>query len=794
MDKQINLAGVQKVNSFSMKNISSFLVIILSFLLPIFFIPSQVFSFLAGKDMVVIFITSLLLVLWVLERIKNKDFSVSKNLMIISAVLVPFSYLLSSLFSGSIRTTILGSGFGVNSFSMILTLFLLMFLVARLFQTKKKIIYLYVSLLFSFILISSFQILRLIFGPEFLSLGVLKTATANFIGTWSELGIFFGLITILSLLTIIFIKGNRAVKIISYISLIGSLFFVALINSFFVWLAIALSSLFLIIYLLLANKTVEQKISRKSLSVISLVIFAISLVFIFAKGPVGNFLPSFFNISNFEVRPSVGSTIDIAQATLSNDPLLGAGPNGFVKQWVANKPFEVNNSQFWNTDFNSGSSFILTTIVDIGLLGFLAWLLFFGMIIYSGVKLLKVSHRDKFNYYLAMSVFLSTVYLWFFSFTTVPGVAILGLSFLFTGVLLSLLYQERIIKIKTISLSEKLGGRIVLFVVIISFSITFIFNGYLFIKKVSASIQAQKSLIALNVEGDIGKSVELMLGATITFRDDLYYRLLSNIDLIQLQAVLNQEDVPEETIREQFQTVFQNAVANAGTAVNIDPRNYQNWMSLSKAYGSVVSLKVEGAYDKAVESYNNARSLNPLNPAIVLSLANLEIANGDIEKAKEYIITSIQMKRNYSEAYYLLSQIELHNNNEAEAIKIIEALAQETPNDPEVFLQLGFYKYNAKNYTEAIPLLERSVSLNQSLVDAVYLLGLSYHGAGEKEKAVEIFDYLSQAIPDDNNLASILDNLKNGRDPLFGIEQQSTAIPTPTTEQIIEDAPSEKVD
>ena len=792
MDKQANLTGVQKTGFSSAKNLSSFLVVILCFLLPVFFIPSQVFSFLAGKDMVLIFISFLLLSFWVFERIKNKDFSISKNLIVISAVLVPFLYLLSSLFSGPIKLTILGSGFGFRSFSMVLTLFLLMFLVARLFRTKKKIIYIYIGLLFSAIFMLFFHVLRLIFGPEFLSMGVLKTTTANLIGSWSELGIFFGLITILSLLTAVFISGNKVIKIISYIALVISLFFVALVNFFLVWLVISLLSLALVIYYLLTNKVSGRKIGRKSISIISLVVFAVSLVFMFAKGPVGGFLPSVFNITNFEVRPSIGGTIDIAQTTLSNDPFLGAGPNGFVKEWVANKPLGINNSQFWNTDFNSGTSFILTTLINIGLLGFFAWILFFGTIIYLGVKLLKRSRQNQFNHYIVMSVFSAVVYLWFFPFVYVPGVTIFGLNFLFTGLLLSLLYQDKIVKIKTISLSGSTMKSLVLIVVVVILWIAYTFNGYLFVKKVNASIQAQKSLIALNVDGDIGKSVELMLSAVESFSDDLYYRLLSNIDLVQLQAVLNQKDVAEETIAEQFQTVFQNAIANAGMAVEIDPSNYQNWMSLSKVYGSVVPLKVEGAYDKAVEAYGNALILNPGNPAIVLSLANLEVANGNIEKATEYIITSIQMKRNYSEAYYLLSQIESSKGNEAEAISIIEALAKETPNDPEVFLQLGFFKYNVGDYKGAIPLLEESVRLNQYLVDAFYLLGLSYSGAGEKDRAVEVFDYLSKGIPDDQNIASILDNIRNDREPLFGIGQQPSEIQA--TGQAVEESASLELD
>jgi len=553
MDEQINLTGVQKTSSFSTKSISSFLVVVLCFLLPIFFIPSQTFSFLAGKEMVLIFITFLLLLLGVFERIRNKDFSFSKNLIVISTILVPFSYLLSSLFSGSIKLTMLGNGFGVNSFTTILTLFLLMFLVANVVQTKKEVIYLYVSLLFSSIFMFLFHVLRLIFGPEFLSMGVLGTTTANLVGTWNELGIFFGLIAILSLLTIVLIKGNKVIKVASYITLVMTLLFVALVNFFSIWLIISILSLALIVYNLLVNKTPEGKIEKKGISMTSVVVFVISLMFIFAKGPVGGFLPSLFNISNFEVRPSVGATVDIAQATLAQDLVLGAGPNEFTKQWAANKPLEINSSQFWNIEFNSGASFVLTTIVNVGLLGFLAWLLFLGTIIYLGVKLFRISHQSKFNHYISVSVFLATVYLWFFSFVYVPSIVIFSLSFIFTGILLSLLYQDKIIKIRKVSFSDSLGKNIVLTVILVGVLLGYSFGGYLFIKKMMASVKFNQGLVAINVNQDFGGGYQSIVNAANKYPTDLYFRSITDLNLMQLQNILNQEDIGEEELQQQFQ-------------------------------------------------------------------------------------------------------------------------------------------------------------------------------------------------------------------------------------------------
>ncbi len=773
MNEQTNLIEIQKNNFFSIKNLVPSLVMVLGFLLPIFFVPLQTVSFAMGKSILLITFVFLLLILWLFERIKNKDFSFSKNLIIISSVLVLLSYFLSSLFSGFVKATLFGYEFGVNSFSMILAFFLLMFFTARFFVEKKKIIYLYIGLLFSSIFLLFFHVLRLIFGPDFLSLGLLGTTTSNLVGAWNELGIFFGLVALLSLLTAVLIKENVVIRVVSWISLAISLFFLVLVNFTSVWWMLSLLSLLLIFYNWLGKRNLGQKIEKKDISIISIIVLVVSLLFIFAKGPIGGFLPSLFNISNMEVRPSLNSTIDVIQSSMVDSPILGVGPNEFVKQWLLSKPIGINNTQFWNIDFNSGTSFILTSLVNVGFLGFLAWLLFFASIVFLGFKLLRVSLRNKFDRYIAWSVFSATIYLWVFSFIYVPGIVVLSLSFLFSGLLLSLFYQEKIVKVEVISLLKNRGKGFIFLVVMAGFLLLSMFGMFLFINKTNASFQAQKSFLALNSEGDLGKSVELMEKAAKNSGYDLYYRLLSNINIFQLQAVLNQTDVAEETVAKQFQTALDSAITNANTAISKDSKNYQNWLSLGNVYRSVVPLKIEGAYDNALKSYSNAIIFNPYNPLIALSLANLEIANGDVEKAKGYLNTSIQMKNNYSDAYYLLSQIELNGGNQEGAVNILKTLTQVTPNDSQAFLQLGALEYNTRDYKEAIASLEQSFNLNPYSVDTIYLLGLSYSETGEREEAVKVFDYLQSLLPNDTSISSILENLRNGKAPLSGLTGQS---------------------
>ncbi|MCK5022025.1 MAG: tetratricopeptide repeat protein [Candidatus Pacebacteria bacterium] len=774
MESENNSNKIHLLTNSLSKKISFFVVIGLALLLPIFVIPSIFFPFLTGKAVILCLAIYILFTIAIIERIKNKYLNVSKNILIIFAGLVPLSYLFSALFSGSIMNEIMGINFETNTFVFILGLFLLMFFVSQFFSPKKDILPLYGVLLTSTFIMMIFHTLRLIFGPNFLSFGgMLNNPTSNLLGTWNELGIFFGLITILSLITAEFLGKNRILKITSYITLTLSLFFVALVNFSLVWISIAGLSLLLIIYKLFINKPKSGlSFNKKRLPIISLIVFSLALLFFFTKGSIGSYLPSFFEISNVEVRPTISSTIDIAKTTLAKDPIFGVGPTKFVNQWVINKPIGVNNTQFWNVDFNYGTSFLLTSLTTIGLFGFLSWILFIGTIIFLGLKLLKISQKDTFDHYIALSIFSITLYLLIFLMFYIPGVAILGLTFLFLGILLSLLYQERLVRVKKISLKKNKLTKILFIVIMSAISAVIIANGYLFVRKTLATIQFQKSLISLNNENNIQKSFEYINKALGNFKNDLYYRALTELNLIQLQAIFNQTDVSQEVLQQQFQITLEQSILGAQSAVDYSPDNYQNWATLAKVYGSVVPLKLEGFYGASNQAYTQAIKLNPNNPLLALNLANLEIGNEDTEKAKEYIKIAIQMKNNYSDAYYLLTQLELNEGNNENALQIIGTLANVTPNDPQVFLQLGSLNYNLKNYENSKAFLERAVTLNPYFADAKYLLGLNYDILGEKTKAVGQFEDLKILIPDNTDIAIILDNIKSGREPFYNPQQQ----------------------
>ena len=199
----------KEISANRFDKLSFYIVSVLAFLLPIFFIPLPSFNFLFGKTILISVFTAVLLILWLLARLKEGSFSVSKNAIWVAGVSIPVIYLLSTLFSSSILNSFNGQGFDIGTSGFVLTLFVLMFLVASVLNNKKKIYYFLMAILSSFVILSLFQILRLVVGPNLLPFGLSIGSTSNLIGKWNEVSIFYGLVSVLSIWVIDFTENSK---------------------------------------------------------------------------------------------------------------------------------------------------------------------------------------------------------------------------------------------------------------------------------------------------------------------------------------------------------------------------------------------------------------------------------------------------------------------------------------------------------------------------------------------------------------------------------------------------------
>ncbi|OHA18332.1 MAG: hypothetical protein A2664_02630 [Candidatus Taylorbacteria bacterium RIFCSPHIGHO2_01_FULL_46_22b] len=776
-----------------LENIAYYILLATAFLLPIFFIPSSSFQFQFSKVVFVSFAVLISCVLWLIARLKDGRYLLPNNLVFLLSGVVLVITLLATLFSPSIHTSFIGQGSEVGTWASLVVLFAVLFMFSALFRPKERVFYLYLALFASCFLIVGFHALRFAFGASFLSFGIFTDITSNLIGKWNDLGIFFGLVTLLSLMTIELVQLSKAFRTLLWVVLVLSIISLSIVNFPTLWYSLAFFSLLYFVYAYAYKKDfsvpsqntdslvpssvesvrVWKKVKKGS--VVAAVLIVISIVFLIdyytPNRNLGTWVSKQFQVSNLEVRPNVSSTVAVGKSVLKSDPVFGVGPNRFVNEWLKNKPDGVNQSVFWNTDFASGIGLLPTQLVTTGILGFLSWILLMLSIMYLGVRYLLTPMNDKLGRYLSVSSFFASLFLWSFFVFYIPSTVILVLTFLFTGVFVASLYNERLLKPKTVSFGDepKVGfvSVLVLTVLLIGVAtLTFAFG-----QKFLSSIFFQKALIALNVSGDITLAEKHSRRALAISSSDLYDRLLVEINLNKLNTLLSSTaaDVSAETVRTEFQSLMGETLQYARNAVDFDRTDYQNWISLGRVYEAVVPLKIEGAYDNAKSAYGEALTLNPRSPEMHLMQARLEIANGDQKKAREEITAALALKQNYTEAIFLLSQIQMDAGQTREAIASVESAAVLAPNDPTVFFQLGLLKYNNRDYRGAVEELERSVLLAPTYSNAKYFLGLSYDKLGREEDALTQFNDIKVLNPNNTEVPIIIENIKAGRDPFASI-------------------------
>lgn len=764
-----------KINkrNINLKTISLFIFYALAFFLPIVFYTTLPVSF--PKGLLAYLSTALIIILWSITKILGKK-EISFNPISISALAVIIVALASSLSTNLSYYSIIGHGFDVGTFASILFMISLMMVIPWLANHRKIFFGFFFIFWITFILLSVYHLLRLTFGSDFLSFGIFENSALSLIGNWNNLGIFFGLSAILSLISLELLPTAKKLKFFLLLPLAISLFFISLIYFIPIWIALLIvSGALFASHLLTSYKAGKKDVSKKQsinkmLRYPSLAVFIISIFFIFSGAGINSYLVNKFSIDQIEVRPNVESTFQISKQSLKDNPFFGVGPSNFVSSWLKYKPLIVNNFGFWNTNFLYGYGLIPTYLSTTGIIGFISWIILIILLIYYGIKSIKLSPSNSIGRYISVSLLTAVVYLWLFQIIYVPSIAPFTLAFIFSGVLMSVLYEQKLTKTWQMGLDKNKWMKILATVFFALIILVFGALSFVYIQKFKGGLHFIYAIKAF----DSGQSLDLVESKFILAiekdkREDLYYRVYADLLLLKINNLLNSELSKEEKALE-IQTTLNKAISLIDEAAKMNPSNYENWMALGNIYESGMFLGIDGSYNASRRAYLNARSFNPTNPSIPLALARLEFYERQYDSSRKYIEESLILKNNLLDSYYLSAQIYLEEKNIDLAIETLNAAINIVPFDAGLFYNLGRLKFNSGDFKGAIEAEIKALEINSNFANARYILGLSLYGNRQVKESLAQFEELDRTNPGNAELALIIENLKLGNSPLYGIQ------------------------
>lgn len=780
----VNEETGKKIEIINSKNVkwevvSFWLLTALAFLLPIFVLPFVVSSVASSKAVLLYFGVLISAFFWLLAA-QGGQVKIPKSALLVWLVAIVLVWWFASFFSDNSAVSFVGKVYDLDTFSIIGFASLLLFLTSVLFQSEKRIFTLYFLLFISSLFLFLFQFLHMIFGINIIPVRIFQSVISNPAGSWNDFAIFFGFIGLTSMAFFELFKLERWMKFILLILLIFSVLAMAVVNLFINWIIFGFFVLLLFVFLLyqlssLPNQK-ENKTYLKKFLIIPLSVVLISAFFVYdhvraeknKDNGIGGKISAALNATTFTVRPPLSATWNVTKQTMKSDPLLGSGPNTFLYDWLKFKPAEINKTIFWDVRFSSGIGYLSSALATTGLLGGFVLLGFFSFFLFYGAKIMSGGQKDPSEKLMTVS-FLGAAYLWVFVIFYTPGLAIIAMAFMMTGLLVAAMARAG--KVKTIELSFLNNTKTKFFsiLVVILLFIGLVLLAYSYSRKFLALRYYGEALKTFNAKGDTDMTAEKLTRAIKMDRQDEYFRALSEVHLIKMSQIITDGNLPKETSIALFRDNLTAAVGNAQEAIKLNPLDPENKMQLGRVYEFVVPLNMTDADKEAIKTYDEALALSPSDPSPLLASARVRVNAKRTKEARDYIKSALTVKPDFAPALFLLAQIEAQDGNLKEAIVNTERAALLLPNDIGVFFQLGLLYYQDNNLNFARLAFEKVVGLNPSYANARYFLGLIYDRQGEKDMVIEQFENILKTNAGNEEVVKILDNLRSGRGALIGI-------------------------
>jgi len=757
------------------------LICVLVVLGPLFFIPVSGFSIATSKGFLMVFIGILGLLAYGIHVLRKGVVSLPRHRIFLILGLISLAGILGSIFSLSFGMSFFGYGFETTTWLFMTVFALIIFFAYRTIQSFERVGILYGGVLVAFFVLVVIHVVRFIAGPTVGTLGVLGTSTSSLIGSWGDLGIFFGFVALFCTMTLELAGLKKSFRWILGLFGLVSVVLLAFMNVTIVWVVLGLVTLLLALYLFsFAYWNPETKAYRKESRVpwYTLSLFVIAVICIFFGGLFNNVANRHQNISWNAVRLSVSMTARVAAKSWSHNFLTGYGPNMFSAGWGLAKPPAVAGSNLSSAAFDVGSGYMPTHIANEGILGAVLWVGFFIMLLFVLVRRMGRGFETAMGRYFTISLGMLIFYLSIMAWVYIPGSYILALLAVLIGAFISV--APSTIPVSDMSFSFIKDPRASFFGIlgITVVIVATLFGGYIATRKLISFVHYSESEIQVAKGNNVNAENEMSIAAAFA-PHDIYEAALSNFALNDASKIIaTANSTNKDSVSKQAEQILGIALGHAQLAVAANPSDYQNWITEGNAYQFMVTLGVTGAFDQATAAYQQAEKRDPNDATIKLYFAQLDVANGDTTGALGFIADSINMYPT-QEAYVLRAQVQLSQQDSTDALVSMKAAIALDPYNADLYYEYGLMLFGQKDYSDAIVAFEETIALDRNYGIAYVYLGVSYEYSGDITDANKVYDYLRQQS---SNADTLINQVKsNTAAPAPAATTTSGASTTPSS-------------
>jgi O-antigen ligase len=367
-------------------------------------------------------------------------------------------------------------------------------------------------------------------------------------------------------------------------------------------------------------------------------------------------------VANFpkEVQLPFDSSWKIAASALRESPVIGTGPSTFLYNFTNYKPGEFNLSRFWSVPFDTSHNELFQVISTLGFAGFFALLFLFVVILNRVRKNLTQPHgEDSSDRFLAPSL-------------AVSGILVVGLMLIHVTTLVSSVVSILVLAMLAASqksvrdhVAEHTAANkqfnILPYIVLVIFLIG---GGYILFMTYNAALADYYHREALSQVSRNGSLTYKYLQQAESLNPyiDLYRVDMAQTNFALANAIAVQkgptENSPQGTLTDQdrrtIQTLLAQAISEGKAAAALNPRSARNWEVLGSIYRNITGV-AENALDFALDAYGKAIQQDPLNPVLRLNVGGIYYSVKNYDLAVRFFSDAINLKPDYSNAYYNLA-------------------------------------------------------------------------------------------------------------------------------------------
>ena len=141
---------------------------------------------------------------------------------------------------------------------------------------------------------------------------------------------------------------------------------------------------------------------------------------------------------------------------------------------------------------------------------------------------------------------------------------------------------------------------------------------------------------------------------------------------------------------------------------------------------------------------------------VIFALGRLYLVQGQIEKAREFLLRANELSPNHSKVLASLTRIDYSLGKADEANARLEAAVKAEPDDAQLALLVGKTALSQRDVKAAEASFKRAIELDPDLLEAYQQLAALYHAQGRLDETIDTYKAALEAQPDSAQLHQFL--------------------------------------